>query len=251
MRVCLKHLRKVTYDGVLPYYAKFLFIKYHFRNSCFYEYSELSLSKKIGKSRTFVRNTIRMARKHGWVEERDGNMIFLNKSRYQDKKLKRYSFIVIRKKLSVDEITKEIYSLLSLQKQRQVEYVCKKKLDLSNPTNLKAYKSARSHFKRTIGLPRAEKQLKNNCGEIDSSFNISYKRLGQTVFACSKTNAYYIMQRLKQSGDIEIINREEVYLEDVSYTSYKQIRSEIAPPHYWKDGKIMEILCNQYRNRVR
>lgn len=128
-------------------FRDFLFLKYKWANSCFYNYSVARLAVKSGWSRNKVKRLVAVFIKQGWGELHSGNLIFKNTSKILATRLN-YKSVGTRKNVFFEcdhtqhDIFAQLNKVLLAAKIAQHKFIIGVKERLKNPADLAEHKKA-------------------------------------------------------------------------------------------------------------
>ena len=80
MRVNIELVNYAVENNSIKHLAVFMRLKSLFSNSCIYNYTHNSLSRKSGYSLSFIKKHMSFFKKNGWVREHNGNLVFIKLS---------------------------------------------------------------------------------------------------------------------------------------------------------------------------
>ncbi len=221
-------------------FSDFLLLKIKYRNGCFYNYTQSSIAKVMGWSRTKVRRLLAIFLKHGWCFIHNSNLCFknLHKIYNADKKHRSKKSILLNLKQKTKE---QIFAQLTLNilatKQRHIKKAIAVRTDLNsrNPSTFKSARKSERKFRR---------QLTN--GEKSNHIRTSLICLGKFFNRSAMTAS----RRIKLLRDQKLIHtvRSSTRLFPCTvtaghhYSQYKGLGSV-----YVKDGYLYKRNSNEYK----
>lgn len=215
-------------NGVLRYYAAWLYFKRVFANGCFYK--STNIASVLGLSKNTTQKYIKFFLDNGWASYHCGNFRLCGKGSlknlygitlFNDVRLKMFG--------TITEILNSLRYVILEVKFKQFEYIQRSYRDLVNPKTLKAYKSAK---RKNISFS----------GPQDESDKIalSYISIAKMLLV-SKAKAVQLVKQF--SKFLTKVSGKLVYV-----GSFRGIGSEyLGSNQFFYKGRVFSLSANKYQ----
>lgn len=210
-------------NNLLKEYADFLFLKYLYVNSCFFNYTQQSLSEKSGFSRTKIRRLMKIFSEQKWTRIHSTSLVFNN----LNKGYRKYFAPCNNRDTKSIRTALQFEYLKSIE--RKCKFIAKKKRDLTKPDNLHSYKKA-LRYERKHGLP----------GAANPSFDISLKSLAKH-FCTSLSSVANMIKEFKKKAILQTIKNTKVIFRGVTQKMFEAIQATNRYYCFYSKGCVIEV----------
>lgn len=223
--------------GLLKHFGQWVYYKSKIRKGCVFNYSDLNLSRAIGVSLSKARVLRIFWLNQGWCRFEKGrgnnkNLVFNNLSGYAKGAKWHKSVVRIHKndRLTIDNIYFQILQI----KNSQFEFLKQIGRDLTEPSTLKAHKSA----------VRVSKNYKRGFPAKNDRFKVSFKGLAK-LFGCSIGKAHSLIKKFVQMKKLTVFRMSKQVCLIRSLAGLQKIDEGIENGFLGKNH-IYKVFCNEY-----
>jgi hypothetical protein len=213
MKVTVSLVKHLAQEHLLTDYWYFLKFKHCYGKSIYYNYTVNKVSRSNSISHNSAKRRLNTFLSRGWCYLQNGHLRFVNMwqlCEIEKVKAKRYINVEINlTKLETGKL--QLQRLLLEDNLRKQEYIIGIKQDLINPTNLKAYKSAR----------RRAKVLGIQPGETADPPMISVNGMA-SLYHCSNTTAQRIKDRFRKFRWFDFVKQISILATQVTTKAFKK-----------------------------
>lgn len=236
MKIGIATIHRIVSDDKIRDFSTFLYLRSLFKKGCFYNYTQLSLSKESGISRTAIAKYIAKFKSYGWVRLHEDNLIFNGNKHFREDGFNKHVQISA---LNVKDIIQELKYIIIKHKLIQYE-TCKKAAH--------AIIMADTNPQVTIWAIRFQKKQKFNANKLfnqNEALKISHVKLAK-MFNCSKATVNRTMKRMQKDGKIKISTFERKVLA-VTKNKYNIEELLQTKNRYYANGRVRSVVCNAYK----
>lgn len=212
MKITISLVKHLAKEQLLTDYWYYLKFKHRFAKSIYYNYTVNKVSRSNSISHNAAKRRLNTFLSRGWCYLQDGHLRFVDLWKLCEiEKVK-----ATRDKGTEINLVKLEKGKLQLQRLilednlRKQEYIINIKQNLINPTNLKAYKSARKKAK-ALNVP----------GEPADAPMISVSGMA-SLYHCSKTTAQRIKSRFREFRWFDFIKQISILAVQVTKKAFKK-----------------------------